>query len=225
VQADPPQNADVLQHRSGRTGRAGRKGVSVLLVPPPARKPVETMLRRAGAHVTFTPPPDADVIRVRDRDRLVREIDQLTREPFHEDDVALAKLLLRDRDAEKLTAALVKLRREALPAPEELPVTSELAKRKPGDRHDPAARKPHGRERDDGVWFRVNVGRKRNADPRWLLPILCRRGGVDRRMIGRIEVLDEETRFQVSRPAASHFRRAAGKPDRKDPNIRITQVE
>ncbi|HZX96375.1 MAG TPA: DEAD/DEAH box helicase [Myxococcales bacterium] len=225
VQADPPQNAEVLQHRSGRTGRAGRKGVSVLLAPPPARKPVETMLRRAGLHVSFTPPPDADVIRVHDRDRLVREIDQLAREPFHEDDVALARLLLRDRDAEKLAAALVRLRREALPAPEELPFTAELAKRKQGDRQDVAGSKQKGRERDGGIWFRVNVGRSRNADPRWLLPILCRRGGVDRRMIGRIEVLADETRFEVSRPAAPHFRRAAGKPDRKDPNLRITQVE
>ncbi|HET7785331.1 MAG TPA: DEAD/DEAH box helicase [Myxococcales bacterium] len=226
VQADPPQNAQVLQHRSGRTGRAGRKGVSVLIVPPPARKPVEMMLRRAGLHVSFTPPPDADVIRVHDRDRLAREIDQLSREAFGEEDVALAKLLLRDRDATTLAAALVKLRREALPAPEELPLTAGLSRRRPGDSHDVSTRKPRGRERDDGgVWFRVNVGRSRNADPRWLLPILCRRGGVDRRMIGRIEVLDDETRFQVSRPAAPHFRRAAGKPDRKDPNIRITQVE
>jgi ATP-dependent RNA helicase DeaD len=75
------------------------------------------------------------------------------------------------------------------------------------------------------VWFRVNVGRTRNADARWLLPILCRRGEVDRRQIGRIEVMADETRFEVSRAAAAQFRAAAAKPDRKDPNIRITQVE
>ena len=67
-------------------------------------------------------------------------------------------------------------------------------------------------------------GMGRNADPRWLLPILCRRGEVDRRQIGRIEVRDDETRFEVSRAAASHFRRAAARPDKKDPNVRITEV-
>src|ERR1700754_2043444 len=34
IHADLPNDAEVMQHRSGRTGRAGRKGVSVLLVPP-----------------------------------------------------------------------------------------------------------------------------------------------------------------------------------------------
>ena len=217
VQADPPQNADVLQHRNGRTGRAGRKGVGVLLVPPAARRALEGMLRKAGIRAAFTPPPDADVIRVRDRDRLVREIDQLAREPS-EEDLALARLLLRERDAELLAAALVKLRREALPAPEELPFTAGL-----GSAPERTAAKKHPDK--EGVWFRVNVGRSRNADPRWLLPILCRRGAVDRRQIGRIEVLADETRFQVARPAAAHFWRAAGKPDRKDPNIRIRPLD
>ena len=200
IQADPPQNAEVLQHRSGRTGRAGRKGVSVLLVPPSARRPVENMLRKAGARVLFTPPPDADVIRVHDRDRLVREIDQLLREP-HEEDLALARLLLRERDAEQLAAALVKLRREALPAPEELTLTAALAKKTSSLK--PEARGQRPEARSNSIWFRVNVGRKRNADPRWHLPILCRRGEVDRRQIGRIEVRDDETRFEVSRAAAS----------------------
>jgi ATP-dependent RNA helicase DeaD len=48
---------------------------------------------------------------------------------------------------------------------------------------------------------------------------------VDRRQIGRIEVLADETRFEVTRAAAAAFRAAAARPDRKDPNIRITQVE
>src|SRR5205814_2933192 len=107
-------------------------------VPPGARRAVENMLRKAGVRALFTPPPDSDVIRVRDRDKLVREIDQLVRDPS-EDDLALARLLLRERDAELLAAALVKLRREALPAPEDLPFTRELAKKRAvGEGHVPA---------------------------------------------------------------------------------------
>ena len=36
IHADLPQNAEVLLHRSGRTGRAGKKGIAVVLVPGPA---------------------------------------------------------------------------------------------------------------------------------------------------------------------------------------------
>jgi ATP-dependent RNA helicase DeaD len=272
VQADPPQNAEVLQHRSGRTGRAGRKGLSVVLVPPGARRVVESMLRKSGARVSFTPPPDADVIRVHDRDRLVREIDKLVQGPA-EDDLALARLLLKERDATELAAALVKVKREALPAPEELPLSIQLSKKpltasraapsqrparsdrgegshpagashdengsyrtgagaglrtafaKPQSANDDFEPPKHGREKPGGVWFRINIGRSRNADPRWLLPIICRKGGVDRRHVGRIEIMANETRFEVARAAATHFKKAAGKPDKKDPNLKITALE
>ena len=69
------------------------------------------------------------------------------------------------------------------------------------------------------------MGTTRNADPRWLLPILCRRGEVDRKQIGRIEVLANETRFTVSRAAAPAFGEAVAKPDKKDPNIKISQID
>src|SRR6201991_2645226 len=47
IHADLPHDAEVLHHRSGRTGRAGRKGVSVLLVPASRRRRVEIMLHQA----------------------------------------------------------------------------------------------------------------------------------------------------------------------------------
>ncbi len=71
VQADLPQNAEVWQHRSGRTGRAGRKGVSVLLVPGGSQRSAELMLRKAGAKPTWSPPPGPEQIRERDHARLV----------------------------------------------------------------------------------------------------------------------------------------------------------
>jgi ATP-dependent RNA helicase DeaD len=145
---------------------------------------------------------------------------------------------LKERDAAELAAALVKLKREALPAPEELPLSMELAKKPPRAPSPPktAFAKPqsadedveapsHGREKPGGVWFRINIGRARNADPRWLLPIICRKGGVDRRHVGRIEIMANETRFEVARAAATHFRKAASKPDKKDPNLKITPME
>jgi hypothetical protein len=82
------------------------------------------------------------------------------------------------------------------------------------------------RRDDDGpndgmVWFHVNVGRFQRADPKWLLPLLCRRGDVQKRDIGRIVILESETRFEILRERAEHFDRAAGRPDPEDPRVFI----
>jgi ATP-dependent RNA helicase DeaD len=55
------------------------------------------------------------------------------------------------------------------------------------------------------VWFRLNVGRNGNADPKWLLPMLCRRGGVTRQDIGAIRIFERETKVQISEAASRAF--------------------
>ena len=41
VHVEIPRDAEALQHRSGRTGRAGKKGTAILVVPYPRRRRVE----------------------------------------------------------------------------------------------------------------------------------------------------------------------------------------
>ena len=57
----------------------------------------------------------------------------------------------------------------------------------------------------NGPWFLLNVGRERNADPKWLLPEICRQGDVTKADIGAIRVYDTETRFQVDAKVAEKF--------------------
>jgi ATP-dependent RNA helicase DeaD len=52
VHVELPRDAETLQHRSGRTGRAGKKGTAVLIVPYPRRRRVE--MRAQGVR-TSTP--------------------------------------------------------------------------------------------------------------------------------------------------------------------------
>ncbi len=72
---------------------------------------------------------------------------------------------------------------------------------------------------DDVVLYRLSIGRRNNADPKWLLPMLCRRGGVKRRDIGNIKILDNETVVEISKEASEHFAANVRKPDEE--NIRI----
>ena len=69
IHADLPKTPESLLHRSGRTGRAGRKGTSVLIVPFRARKRTERLLRSANIEATWGTPPSVDDIIRRDDER------------------------------------------------------------------------------------------------------------------------------------------------------------
>jgi ATP-dependent RNA helicase DeaD len=72
----------------------------------------------------------------------------------------------------------------------------------------------------NGVWFRLNVGRERNADPKWLLPEICRQGEVTKKDIGAIRVFEMETLFQIDPAAAPKFTILVA--ERKKGGVRIS---
>jgi ATP-dependent RNA helicase DeaD len=119
------------------------------------------------------------------------------------------------------------VRREQRPAPEELTVPPSLrpAPARPAkpEKHERPHREPRGRS--SGVWFTINVGRSKHADPKWLVPLLCRRGDVTKRAIGKIEILMKETRVEIAPDAAAHFAEAVRRPDTKDKNIHIERLD
>ena len=73
---------------------------------------------------------------------------------------------------------------------------------------------------EGGVWFRAAIGRRKNAEARWLLPMICRRGGIEKQDVGTIRVLDTTTEFEISERVAASFAAKVRRPDQED-NIRI----
>ena len=90
-----------------------------------------------------------------------------------------------------------------------------------GDRRPPMGRL----QSEPGTWFVLNVGREKRADPRWLIPVLCRWGGLQKEDIGVIRVMDRETRVEILGPAARTFQERTGSPDRLDPTLRAMRAE
>jgi len=221
IHADLPQNRETLLHRSGRTGRAGRKGTCVLLVPHPRRRRAEQLLGAANLKATWISPPSAEEIRAQDQDRLVRDITAAAE--VTPDEQAAAQAILAQRSAEEIAVAFIRLHRSNLPAPEELLSGGDSSSGSAGAE---APRTPKERsDFDNSPWFRMNIGRDNNADPKWLLPLICRRGHVTKRDIGAIRIFDKDTRFQISSAAAEKFFIAASKPDEKDEGIHFTRAE
>ncbi|MEO0061995.1 MAG: ATP-dependent helicase DeaD [Pseudomonadota bacterium] len=218
VHVEIPRDAETLQHRSGRTGRAGKKGTAVLVVPYPRRRRVEAMLRGARIEAEWIGAPTADDIRVADRQRLLSAL--LEPAEFDDEDRELATMLLEKRSVEDIAAALVHIHRAAMPQPEELIAnTPEARKADQQDRHRAGF--------EDVVWFRMDLGRRQNADPRWILPLLCRRGHITRNEIGAIRIGPEESWFQVPRAIAGKFadavQRTAGSEEGGDIAIEVSE--
>jgi ATP-dependent RNA helicase DeaD len=236
IHFDLPNDHETLLHRSGRTGRAGRKGTCVLLVPYTRRRKAERLVDMAGVDVTWAGPPSAEEIRVRDRERLMQ--DPIFAEETTEEDLVMARALLAERSAEEIANALVRFNRSRLPAPEEIVDAgsdreprqrkdkrerTEDRTRGPRERGQDSAEGGFERSSEDMVWFRMSVGRRNNADPRWLLPIICRLGHVTKKEIGSIKIFDRETKFEIVKSHAPKFASAVRKTN--DEDIRIEPAE
>ena len=203
VHADLPNDAETLQHRSGRTGRAGRKGVSVLLITPAHRRKGERLLSNARIQATWTTAPTPDAIRKLDNERLLTSL--LTAETGGEDELAMARDLLAKRSPEEIAMALIRTYRAQLPAPEDIVDVGAPPPSRPRDFGDHPPRREPKSGLENGVWFRLNVGRQRKADPKWLIPEICRQGGITKREIGAIRIFDQESKFEIDASVAAEF--------------------
>jgi len=194
IHADLPTNADTLLHRSGRTGRAGRKGVSALIVTRNARKKAENLLRLAKLNADWVDAPSADAVERRDEERLLS--DPVWSEAPSDSEAAFAAQLLRLYRPEQIAAAYVRLSKGNRSAPEELAAGGA----------DSAPRPAFG----PSQWFSISVGRAGNAEPRWLLPMLCRSGNISREDVGAIRVQETETWVEVLQSSAGRLLAAVG---------------
>lgn len=162
----------------------------------------------------------------RDDERLLA--DPIFHEAPQEEEQALVQQLLSSHGAEKLAAAFLRLYRTNHSAPEDLMEVSvyEDRSRKRRDNaapYEPAQKGP----REDfgpGVWFSVSVGRKQNAEPRWLIPMLCRNGNVTKREIGAIKMQPEETYVEIAAASAESFQQALGPNKALERGIRVTRL-
>jgi ATP-dependent RNA helicase DeaD len=209
VHADLPSNPETLLHRSGRTGRAGKKGVSALIVTPAEFKKAQRILSAAKVTAEWGAAPGADEVQARD-DLRILEHPALTA-PLG-DDAGIAGHLLERFGAEALAAAFVRLWREGRSAPEVLSTDAAMPP--------PAGQRERG-EFGPSVWFRLSVGRASRAEARWLLPKICDAGSIAKDGIGAIRVREDETFVQISEPLAPRF----GSQTELDKGILMERIE
>lgn len=212
IHADLPSNAETLLHRSGRTGRAGRKGTSVLIVPGRQRSKAQRLLKTAKLEAEWGAPPSADEVLIREEERIISN--PALDEPPSAEETAFAERLLKGRTPEQVAAAYLRLYRERHSAPEILGTVPEPGKRNTDRR---ATFGP-------STWFSLSLGRKQRAEPRWLLPMLCRNAGLSKDAIGAIRVQYQETFVEIANDAVPAMKQELGPELVIEQGARLTEL-
>ena len=185
VHAELPSNFETLMHRSGRTGRAGRKGISALIVPPSARRKAERILQGAKVKAEWALPPSSDQVTAKDRVRLLE--DPAWHQEISATDQVAVDELLSHFSPTQVAAAFLRVYSAKQSAPEELSAV---------DARETKEAKPR-RVADFGptVWFAIPGGRASGTLPGRLLPMICNAGGLTKHDIGAIKIHPDASFF------------------------------
>jgi ATP-dependent RNA helicase DeaD len=206
VHAELPNNHETLLHRSGRTGRAGRKGVSALVVTHKSRRKAQRILSMAKLNAEWVDAPSADAVNAREEARLFA--DPMWQVPPEGSELeAVEKLTAAFSDAQ-LAAAFLRFYRSVRSAPEDL---AEVG-----------AKPPEKADFGESRWFSFSYGRADGAEPRRLLPMLCKAAGLDRHDVGAIRVQDDRSLVQIRAAAVTRMLETLGDTKTLEPGVLLT---
>jgi ATP-dependent RNA helicase DeaD len=164
-------------------------------VPPASRKKAQRLLGWAKVRATWADAPSAEEVTAKDDARMLANSDWSTEVEAHSAEIV--ETLTETYSAAQLAAAYVRLYRERHSAPEDLsPVSSEA----------PAPREAFG----PSTWFSLEGGRATGAEPRRLLPMLCKMGGLSREDIGAIRIQQDVSLIEVRNEAVSVLTQSLG---------------
>ncbi len=224
IHADLPSNSETLLHRSGRTGRAGRKGVSALIVPSKAQRKAERLLQGAKVQAEWGEPPSAADVLARDEERLLA--DPVWQEEITDTEREFVGKLVAAFSPEQLAAAYLRLHTAKVSAPEELSAPDPVAHPRDRDHDGPRERGPRVQAPfGDSVWFSISIGRSRSAEPRWLLPMLCRAGNITAKTIGAIRVHEAVSYVEIQAGSVDGFLASVGPQMQLESGVRLTRLD
>ena len=211
IHADLPTNFEIMLHRSGRTGRAGRKGTSVLIVPGKSSQKAERLLKMAKIDATWEKPPSADAVREKDHERLLSDPNWSI--PVKENEQQFLAKLKSVYTPEQISLAYIRLYESRQSSPEELDDTPNVTRDSSRSKFGPS------------IWFSLALGRDKGADPRSLLPMICNGGGITKEDIGAIRIQSNETFFELRKNCVEQFVLFVGPSKKLEDRVQLRQLE
>ena len=227
VNYDPPVDAEMYIHRIGRTGRAGRKGVAILLLTPRERFLQRTFERFSGREMTVARPPKNAEIAARRAARLEELVVENAAAPDLAAYRAVVERLVSERGIDPLDAGavLAKLATKDRPLVVKGP---ELAEFRQSERNGRSSGSPQR-----GSWRKAGGevarlflphGSRDGLRPADLVGALTRGGGLTGKAIGMIDIRDSVTFFEVQSAHESEVLALSGRIDLRGKPMRLTKA-
>ncbi len=141
IHAELPQNSEILIHRSGRTGRAGNKGRSILFCSPGERRRYERLVHSAKVKPVINKFLSQQEIQRKDNEKIINYLAKSQKKSTGE--LKFAKKLLTQFSSEDIAIALIENFKGKLPPIEEVEsfdeekvnqMTSDRKKKKRGEK-------------------------------------------------------------------------------------------
>jgi ATP-dependent RNA helicase DeaD len=194
----------------------------VLIASLAERRKAERLLAYAKVDFSWANAPGAKEIRAQGERRLEEALRADAAAEPSAAALAMVQRLSPDIKQDRLLLLLLDRELERLPKGEVLrPVDTRVTKSTDSYRRDSGPPVSHADFSRDAVVFRVNLGAESRAEPGWLLPLICRRGGVTRREVGAIRVGPQSSEFEIAGEAAKDFALAASQSDPRAPHVHI----
>jgi len=219
-----PDEAETYLHRSGRTARAGKSGVSIALMNTREQRKLAEVERRSGIRFTTAKVPSGYAICEK---QLYAMVNRLVSVDIKDEEVA--KFLdpvyetLSGLSKEELIQRFISIefnrfldyykgakdinassKENTRPGAQRKTAGNKFSKNKTGSFKDTGRRKDNGFRRDNGPRkngntrsFFINVGQLDNIKKGAITRLLCDQSGISNAQIGKIEILREFSFFEI----------------------------
>jgi ATP-dependent RNA helicase DeaD len=214
INVELPMDLESYVHRIGRTGRGGAKGIALSIVTPMEFRKIALIERITKAPIKRVELPGVDEIRGRLISKAVKGVTELATTITEQNHPEFAdfKTATESMNKEELQKALYA--RTLAPTIKKYREARDLTAMAPSRRGDaggaPGRDMNRGPARGAGQRFIINIGKIDGANPGDLLKFLHRTAGLRGSEVGRIDIRDKVSFFEIDANQGSRLHKVKG---------------
>ncbi len=222
-----PQDIENYTHRSGRTGRAGKTGISIAILNTREARQVPYIERTIGTKITHTQVPSGFEVCEK---QLYHFINTVHNVEVKKDAIApyLSRIQaeFQDLSKEALLEKLVSLEFNTfLRAYENAPnLNASLQKPLDGKGYSPKFGGSSDEKPGSFAQFKINVGKSDGVEVGQLINFVCRNGGIRGQVLGKIKITPDETYIGIAPELVEKIAKKLSGMEFKNTSIRATVV-